>query len=445
VAVVAVMTDPTEANDMKPVQAHSRIRGMSIVVAGLVLLTGAILVPGAADAYELGHRTVTFYDPERSNREISTEIYYPADVAGDDVPLAEPPAGGFPVVTFGHGFVMSIDDYDFLWEGLAPAGYIVALPRTETGFSPDHLDLGLDLAFLCRALRDEGEDPASPFFGKVAATCALSGHSMGGGASFLGAASDPSVTALFNFAAAETNPSAIGAAAQITAPALLFAGSLDCVTPPPNHQQPMYDALASDCRTYVELLGASHCQFAEYNYLCSLGELGCQDPEISRQEQHALTLLFLIPWLDAFLYEDAPAWETFQTLLAETPGIVYEQDCAMSGLDDLVEVIDSVPPGGAVDPLLFESPSVVIAGAPLALRLYLPAPGNLHVTIHDASGRRMDERNRLAMTAGWHTLTWDTHSGAGGTMPAGVYFGRARLSAGERGQFLGKTRFMLLR
>lgn len=414
----------------------------------LLLITVAVVAAGPAAAYELGHRTMTFFDPERSNRDISTEIYYPADVAGEDVPLAEPPAGGFPVVTFGHGFVISIDDYDFLWEGLAPAGYIVAVPRTETGFSPDHLDLGLDLAFLCRALRDEGADPASPFFGKVAVTCAVSGHSMGGGASFLGAASDPSITALFNFAAAETNPSAIGAAAQITAPALLFAGSLDCVTPPPAHQQPMFDALASDCRTYLELLGASHCQFAEYNFLCSLGETGCPSPQISREEQHSLTLLFLRPWLDAFLYEEASAWEIFQTLLAEQPGIVFEQDCAVSDIGEIVDLPGAeavAGAGGAARSLQIESPAVAMAGAPISLRLRVPVSGDLTVTLHDASGRRLDELGRSALAAGWHTFTWDGRDQAGRRLPAGVYYGRARLASGERGEILGRTRFLLLR
>ena len=57
--------------------------------------------------YEVGHATITFTDPSRGNRGIPTEIYYPADAAGEDVPLASG-LESFPVVTFGHGYLMSV-------------------------------------------------------------------------------------------------------------------------------------------------------------------------------------------------------------------------------------------------------------------------------------------------------------------------------------------------
>jgi len=51
------------------------------------------------------HTTVTFVDSSRSNRQINTEIYYPAKSAGNNTPIA---TGVFPLITFGHGFVMAV-------------------------------------------------------------------------------------------------------------------------------------------------------------------------------------------------------------------------------------------------------------------------------------------------------------------------------------------------
>ncbi len=372
-------------------------------------------------AYEIGHTTLDFSDPARGNRAVPTEVYYPADVPGEDVPVATPPAGGFQVIAFGHGFVISVDDYDFIWEGLVPAGYLVALPRTETGLQPSHLDLGLDLAFACRSLQFEGADPLSPFYAAVSATCAVGGHSMGGGASFLAAASDPSVTALFNLAAAETNPSAIGSAGQIAAPALLFAGSHDCVTPPAQHQQPMYAALASDCRTYAELIGASHCQFAEYNFLCGLGESGCPSPTISRAQQHELTLALLLPWLDHFLKGDLQAWINFQALLFGHTGITYMQDCAASAVGELT---GAAPPAMRAQGPRLELTAAGIGSSPVAFALLMPASAEVSLTIYDVAGRPVRALAHQRLDAGRHEFAWDGTGDNGWRAATGCYYCR---------------------
>lgn len=297
----------------------------------------------------------------------------------------------------------------------------MALPRTETGIQPSHLDLGIDLAFVYRSLQSEGADPQSPFYAAVSAACAVGGHSMGGGASFLAAASDPSVTALFSFAAAETDPSAIAAAGQIAAPALLFAGSHDCVTPPAQHQQPMYAALASDCRTYAELIGASHCQFAEYNFLCNLGESGCPSPTISRTQQHGLTLALLQPWLDHFLKGDLQAWSEFQALLFGHAGITYLQDCEASAVGELT--------GAAASETRAQGPRLELttggigsSGATFAL--LMPASAEVSLTIYDVVGRPVRALADRRLDAGRHEYAWDGTGDNGWPAPTGSYYCR---------------------
>ncbi|MEZ5083480.1 MAG: hypothetical protein R2750_08530 [Bacteroidales bacterium] len=305
---------------------------MKLYLLYLLLATSCLLpVISYPQAWNIGNTSITFSDPDRNNRSIPTQIFYPANTSGTNVPLAD---GQFPVIVFGHGFVMGYSAYQFLWEALVPGGYIVALPTTEGSLSPDHLSLGLDLRFLVIKLKSEGENSASLFFGHVADSSAIMGHSMGGGAAFLAADNFDGISALITFGAAETNPSAITAAAYVSVPALVFSGSNDCVTPPSVHQIPMYNNLASLSKTFISIAGGGHCYFADYNFNCSLGEAFCSpSPSISRAQQHAIILNHLTPYLDFQLKGDQLSWIAFNNLLNNPSGITSNQECNTNLLD----------------------------------------------------------------------------------------------------------------
>jgi len=391
----------------------------ALALAGSVPTTVRL---AAAQTFAIGHTRLTFTDPARGNRQIPVEIYYPAAAPGENVPVGGPPGTRYPVVAVGHGFLLPVSAYAYLWTGLVPAGYIVALPDTEGDLSPSHLDLGLDLGLVASELQAESAgNPASLFYDRVENTAAAMGHSMGGGASFLAAAQNPVISALASLAAAETTPSAIQAASQITVPALVFAGSLDCVTPPAQHQIPMYSALASDCKTYVSVTGASHCQFAEQNVLCSLGESGCQTPAITRAQQHALTLSLLGPWLDYALKADLGAWQEFQGLIAAGSGITTEQSC------DVVAVGEENSPGPTAGLRIESFPDPFRQAT--AIRFGLAAGGPVALTVHDVHGRAVRTLIRSELSAGVHRATWDGRDERGRPLSAGVYFVRA--TAGE--------------
>ena len=189
-----------------------------------LLLSLGLTCSSAAQPYNIGHRQVTFIDADRNDRPVLTEIYYPSVIGGDNVPIAGENGTAFPLLVFGHGFVMEWGAYSNFWTNLVPQGYIMAFPRTETGLSPDHMTFGQDIAFLVKMVQQEGENPGSLFFEKVDSTSCVMGHSMGGGSSFLSIQYNPSITAIVNFAAAETNPSAIATCSSISIPALVFAG-----------------------------------------------------------------------------------------------------------------------------------------------------------------------------------------------------------------------------
>ncbi|HOY32605.1 MAG TPA: T9SS type A sorting domain-containing protein [Bacteroidales bacterium] len=284
-----------------------------------------IAVPLLAQ-YGIGHRTVSYQDPARSNRNIQSEIYYPAASSGENVAIA---VGQFPVIVYGHGFVMGVSSYENIWTTLAPLGYILVFPATEGGTSPSHADFGDDLAFLINKLKTEGINSASPFYNSVGATSAIMGHSMGGGASFLACENNTVPTVMVTYAAANTNPPSIAAAANVSIPALVFAGSDDCVAPPSNHQLLMYNALGSQCKTYISINDGGHCYFANYNLLCTLGEESCSPGGVplSRSEQQAVTMDFVIPYLDFFLKGNTTSWYTFVDKLDTSGQITYQKSC----------------------------------------------------------------------------------------------------------------------
>jgi len=286
--------------------------------------------------YQVGHTTITFNDPARtggfgsgggSGRQIQTEIYYPATTAGDNVAVA---SGQFPIITFGHGFAMAWDAYMNIWERYAAKGYILAFPRTEGGLfpGPSHGEFGTDLKQVSENMLALNTDVNSIFNGKIIQKVAIMGHSMGGGACFLAAANNTNIETVVGLAPAETNPSAIAAATNVSVPALIFSGSADGVTPPADHHNPIYQGLPSTCKSFVSISGGAHCYYANANFNCDFGE-NTSSPNISitRTEQQSATFAILDPWLDFKLKGICESYAAFQTALSSTTGTVNQTIC----------------------------------------------------------------------------------------------------------------------
>ncbi len=304
-----------------------------LTIVSLIFISSGML----AQSFEIGHTSLVFYDSIR-DRDISTEFYYPADNPGDNEPVS---VGNFPVLVFGHGFLMSWDSYQNFWTELVPDGYVICFPTTETGISPNHQQLGEDLRFLAARMQIETLDSTSLFFNSLAPETALLGHSMGGGASFLAAENNAAIHTLINFAAAETNPSAISASVNVSVPTLIFSGDDDCVTPPDQNQDPMYDSLSSDCKTHISIKNGGHCYFANDNFICSLGESTCNSSlSITREEQHLVTFDFLNLWLKYTLYNDQDAFNIFNDSLQSSTRINFSKFCPTASMQHLINPIE---------------------------------------------------------------------------------------------------------
>lgn len=200
-------------------------------------------------AYTIGNYTKTFYDASR-NRNISTIIYYPINSAN--------PSETFPYIVFGHGWMVTYSYTQSLTNALVNQGWIVAHPRTEEVLFPSHANFALDMAFLQSAVLGENTASTSALFGKIHPLAVVMGYSMGGGCAVVAASYNPNFASVVTFNAAETNVSAINAAANVTAPSITFAGSSDTVAPPNSHQIPIYNNLASVYKSYVSINGGTH-------------------------------------------------------------------------------------------------------------------------------------------------------------------------------------------
>ncbi len=298
----------------------------------LLTVTGiaCCMISAIAQPFAIGQQTLTLTDNTRSNRQIPVEIFYPATTAGIGTPVAGSAGIQFPVIAFGHGFSMTFDAYSNFWNELVPQGYILIFPKTETGPIPfpSHTEFALDLSFAVSYMQSQGINSLSLFNGKISGKTALMGHSMGGGCSFL-AGANSAITTVIGFAPAETNPSSITAASNVSAPTLIFWGSKDNVTPAAGNAAGIYNAVGTSCKAYITVTDASHCGFAESSFLCEFGEstscIGCSF--IPRAQQHATTFQLLKPWLRFYLKGECGQWDVFNMLANSASGITAQQNC----------------------------------------------------------------------------------------------------------------------
>jgi pimeloyl-ACP methyl ester carboxylesterase len=303
-----------------------------------------------AQVFNTGTITVTFNDPSRTGgfgsgggpgRQIQSEVYYPATTAGSNVAVAN---GIFPIVVFGHGFVMDWNSYDNVYSQLSKRGYIVVLPRTEGNTSPNHNDFGLDLALVSqKMLALNTTNTLAPIFvGKVLQKAAIGGHSMGGGSSFLAAKNNTNIACLFNFAAAETNPKSSSAAKQVAVPTLIIGGELDCVASPASHQDKMYDSCVSNKKFEIILKKITHCDFGNgTNSNCLLGQnLSFCGSQTTNSVALARYMKYVNPFLDHLLKNNCNAGNVFMDSLNLSPltfakKITGTLACSTTGINEI--------------------------------------------------------------------------------------------------------------
>lgn len=385
-----------------------------------------------SQSFQVGHRTINFKDASRSGgtaisggiqmpgtgRDVGTEIYYPATTAGNNVAIA---TGSFPVVVFGHGFVMTYSNYDNIYNDLASKGYIVALPRTEEGFSPNHLDFGKDLAFLAEQMQllNTASTPSNiaDFNGKVIPRSALGGHSMGGGCSFIGAQNNTTITCLFNMAAALSNTagiSSVAGASLVSVPSLVLSGARDCVVDT-NVQNNHYINLASTKKFHVIISDLTHCDFgngASFNCTFGQGTSGCAN-SISNSVAFTRYMNYLLPFLNNQLKNECTEGTRFMDSIAASSNIrlgrkiIGSIACTSNNLAQFENNMRlKVHPNPATDKLFIETENIPI--------------NDLQIELYDLVGTKRNISNSLSTD---HLIDISN-------LPSGVYF--IQLNSGKQ-------------
>lgn len=300
----------------------------------LLTILSCVTILSQAQTFPVGHMSINFKDASRSGgysisggiamtgtgRNIGTEVYYPATVAGNNTAVAN---GQFPVVVFGHGFAMTWDSYDNIYNRLAALGYIVLLPRTESSIfpTPNHADFGADLKLLATQglLLNTTSTPTAlaTFNGKVLQKSAIGGHSMGAGCSFIAAQNNSNITCLFNLAAATSNTagiSSVAGASLVTVPTLVISGEKDNVADT-TVQNSHYNPTSSAIKFHSIIKDVTHCDFGNgTSGTCTIGQAACSGAGCNAV-MFARYMSYIEPFLAYELKNDCNAGNTFMTLI----------------------------------------------------------------------------------------------------------------------------------
>ena len=300
-----------------------------------------LTISAFSQTFNVGSRTIVFNDPARTGgtgsgggagRQIQTDIVYPAVTTGANATVA---AGKFPVVVFGHGFVMETTVYKAIFDSLAKLGYICALPKTEGSLlpAPSHTDFGKDLAIVLDKLLIDTAI-SFPFYGKVNGKGAIAGHSMGGGATFLANQYTNNAVCYFTMAPANTNPPSVDAALTLNKPICILSGTSDCVAGYAAHQKPMYDSLKTNtCKQLVSIANARHCSFSDgSSFNCNFGEgtSGCASSPLTTAQQLVIVRSIMVPYFNYFLKGICSEWNVYQNYITTTTSLTTIQSCTMN-------------------------------------------------------------------------------------------------------------------
>ncbi len=294
----------------------------------LFLIVSILALKLFSQPFNVGHTSLSFDDPARSNRSVSTEIYYPALTTGDDVAVAN---GAFPYIVFGHGFLMGASDYTNISDSLVSKGFIVIYVTTEsTIFTSNHENYRLDLSFISGFFYYLNSNVSSMFYGKIIDKKAIMGHSMGGGCTVLAAQNNLNVNTIICLSPmGTTTPSAISNADLVTVPALIIGASGDSVCPANSMGIPIYDSLSSTCKVFLSITGGGHCLFGNNsNGACSFGESSSGSTiTITSEQQNDVTLDFITNWLNFYLKDNISSRVLFFDSLQTSPRITYMSSC----------------------------------------------------------------------------------------------------------------------
>ena len=341
--------------------------------------------PDEPGEYAVGRQTVTLVDGARGDRELTVDIWYPADAeaAADaepsiysfvpgieyasDVAVADPAPsaeGPFPLVLYSHGSGGLRYVSSFLTETLASHGFVVVAPDhagntaidsfagTDTDRDQTALNRPADTAFVISAmLGEDGVDAPEGFAGlSDPERIGMVGHSFGGFTSLVAPTGYESVPAdeRIDAVVAWAPYSSIIPDPELEAldvPTLLMVGSKDETTPPDPETDRPWDLVPGRPLFRVDISDAGHQSFTDIcEYQVLLAELpdvapaiidavdeyaaeGCTDELIDIDEAHRVANLYTVSFLLVEVAgDDGPAVVLTPQFAETIPAVTFQEE-----------------------------------------------------------------------------------------------------------------------
>ena len=230
---------------------------------------------GAAGAYQVGHRQMTFLEPAHTGptgqflgqRALVVVIWYPLARRSAGSPAAR---GPFPLLVFAPGFMQCGAPYDDLLRAWVGAGYVVAVvnfPRTDcsvgaAAYEPDLVNQPEDMSYALSRLLALSAAPHDVLSGLLNPREVAAAGQSDGGDTVAALAADTCCTDHRLRAVAVLSgqewPTMPGRYFGNPAPPVLFVqGTADTINLPWTSLQ-LYRADQATARYYLDLFGANH-------------------------------------------------------------------------------------------------------------------------------------------------------------------------------------------
>ena len=272
--------------------------------------SGAAPDPSALGPFDVGHTQMDVVDPDREDRTLPTEIWYPADpgsaigdptlypllgpigitsaAAVDDIPPTEEMFR--PLIIFSHGSGGFAIQSIVLVETLASHGFFVAAPNhvgntqfDEMNETSDPFDViarnrPQDASAVIDALLERGFTPDDPFYLKIRPfMIGAAGHSFGGftvlalAGGYEDIPADPRVTAILPISGAASILSDEELQA-VDVPTLFLGGTEDELVPIDPETVRAFDLISTRGKDKyrVDIEGATHTHFAN---ICDIAQV----------------------------------------------------------------------------------------------------------------------------------------------------------------------------